>query len=259
MRLSIHDVVKHYGGVTVLNGVSVEVEPGSVTGLIGPNGSGKSTLFDVVTGFVPKEAGRVELEGAPIDGLQPHAVAMRGLVRTFQVPRAARRMTLLENLMLVPRRAEGESMLRLLSPLHARRIRRDERQRRDRAYALLARLGLERHANDYADVLSGGQLKLLSIGIALMSDPDVLLLDEPTAGVNAVLIERILELIHDRRERGLTTLLIEHNLAIVAEACLAIYVLHAGQIIAHGPLSALQEDERVIDAYLGRKEADLVR
>jgi ABC-type branched-subunit amino acid transport system ATPase component len=257
MRLSIENVVKHFGGVTVLDGVSVEVEPGSVTGLIGPNGSGKSTLFDVVTGFVPMDSGHVELDQARLDSLRPHVLAARGLVRTFQVPRVTRRMTLLENLMVVPRRGEGESVVRLLSPARVGRVRRDERARLERSHAMLARLGLERLANDYADVLSGGQLKLLSIGIALMSDPDVLLLDEPTAGVNAVLIEPILDLVRQRRERGQTTLVIEHNLSIVAEVCTTIYVLHAGEIIAHGPLSALQEDERVIDAYLGRTEARL--
>lgn len=130
MRLSIENVVKRFGGVTVLNDVSVEVAPGSVTGLIGPNGSGKSTLFDVVTGLVPMDAGRVELERGPLDDMRLHELAARGVVRTFQVPRVARRMTLLENLMVVPRKGEGENVLRLLSPLHAARIRRDERDRK---------------------------------------------------------------------------------------------------------------------------------
>ncbi len=254
MLLSVDRIVKRFGSVTVLNGISLIAQPGTVTGLIGPNGSGKSTLFDVITGLVPKDGGHVLLDEVPVNGAAPHELACRGLVRTFQVPRVARHMTLLENLMVAPARGEGESILRLFSPLHTRRIRRDERERLERAWRLLKVLGLERHANDFAEVLSGGQVKLLSIGIALMTGPNTLLLDEPTAGVNPVLIQRILEVLAARRNEGRTTLIIEHNIPVISEICDRVYVLHAGEIIASGPPSEVHSDERVIRAYLGRQE-----
>ena len=142
---------------------------------------------------------------------------------------------------------------RLFSPFHVRRVRADERARLEAAWELLASLGLDHHANELAGVLSGGQLKLLSIGIALMSAPDTLLLDEPTAGVNPVLIERILGLLATRKAEGKTTFVIEHNIPVLSELADTIYVLHAGRIIAHGPPSHVQDDEAVIDAYLGRR------
>jgi ABC-type branched-subunit amino acid transport system ATPase component len=251
-------MVKRFGEVTVLDGVSIEAPPGQVTGLIGPNGSGKSTLFDVITGVVPRDGGTVTLDGVELDG-GVATFARHGVVRTFQVPRVARRMTVLENLMVAAPAAEGERFLRLLSPLHAARVRRDERERRDRSLELLGELGLEHLAEEYAEVLSGGQLKLLSIGIALMMDPRALLLDEPTAGVNPVLIARILEILAARSAAGRTTLLIEHNLPAIAEVCATVHVLDAGRIIATGSPAEVQSDDRVLDAYIGRRRAHRVR
>jgi ABC-type branched-subunit amino acid transport system ATPase component len=168
-------------------------------------------------------------------------------------------MTVLENLMAAPPAAEGERFLRVLSPLHAGRIRRDERERRDRSLALLQELGLEHVAEEYAEVLSGGQLKLLSLGIALMLDPQALLLDEPTAGVNPVLISRILAILAARAQTGRTTLLIEHNIPAIAEVCETVHVLDAGRIIASGQPAEVQRDERVLDAYIGRRRAHAER
>jgi ABC-type branched-subunit amino acid transport system ATPase component len=253
MHLTVDRVVKRFGAVAVLDGVSLGAAPGAVTGLIGPNGSGKSTLFDVITGFTPKDGGRVLIDGVALDGTPPHELVGRGLVRTFQVPRVVRRMTLLENLMVAPAHGAGESILRLFSPLYVSRVQRDERQRFERARLLLASLGLERHGNDYAEVLSGGELKLLSLGIALMTNPSALLLDEPTAGVNPVLIGRILKLIAARRGEGRTTLIIEHNIALISEICDTVYVLDVGEVIAAGPPHEVRSNERVIAAYLGRE------
>lgn len=255
MRLEAQDIVKRFGEVTVLDGVSLVAEPGKVTGLIGPNGSGKSTLFDTITGVVPRDAGTVRLDAEVIEGGLAD-FARRGLVRTFQVPRLGRRLTVLENLMLAAPDGAGESVLRLLSPWHRRRVREDELARRDAALAMLAELGLEHLAEEYAGVLSGGQQKLLTLGIVLMLDPPALLLDEPTAGVNPTLIERILELLKARCTAGRTTLIIEHNIPAIASLCETVYVLDVGRIIARGTPTEVSRDERVIDAYLGRRHAE---
>jgi ABC-type branched-subunit amino acid transport system ATPase component len=258
VSLAVEGIVKRYGESTVLNGVSLEAPAGAVTGLIGPNGSGKSTLFDVITAFVPLDDGVVTLDGAPIRKASPAAVARMGLARTFQVPRVARGMTVVENLMLAPPKGEGESLLRLFSPFHTRSVRRDELDRRRRAWAMLDTLGLDQLGLDFAGTLSGGQLKLLSIGMALMMRPRTLLLDEPTASVNPVLIERVLEAIAARREAGETTVIIEHNISVVSQICDTAYVLDAGTIIAHGTPAEVRDDERVISAYLGKRERKLV-
>jgi ABC-type branched-subunit amino acid transport system ATPase component len=258
MSLAVEGIVKRYGEAKVLDGVSLTAPAGAVTGLIGPNGSGKSTLFDVVTALVPLDDGVVTLDGAPIGKASPAAVARMGLVRTFQVPRVARGMTVVENLMVAPPKGEGESLVRLFSPFHVRRVRRDELERRRRAWAMLDLLGLDHLGLDFAGTLSGGQLKLLSIGMALMMRPRTLLLDEPTAGVNPVLIERILEAIAARREAGETTVIIEHNISVVSQVCDTAYVLDAGAIIAHGTPAEVRGDERVISAYLGKRERKAV-
>jgi len=258
MSLVAEGIVKRYGEATVLDGVSLAAEPGAITGLIGPNGSGKSTLFDVISALVPMDDGVVSVDGVSIGNATPAAVARMGLVRTFQVPRVARGMTVAENLMLAPPRGEGESLLRLFSPFHVRRVRRDELDRRRRAWAMLDMLGLDHLGLEFAGVLSGGQLKLLSIGMALMMDPRILLLDEPTAGVNPVLIERILDAITARRGTGATTVVIEHNISVVARICDTAYVLDAGRLIAQGSPAEVRTDERVISAYLGKRERGAV-
>jgi ABC-type branched-subunit amino acid transport system ATPase component len=258
MSLAVEGIVKRYGEAKVLDGVSLAAPAGAVTGLIGPNGSGKSTLFDVVTALVPLDEGTVTVDGVPVGNATPAAIARMGLVRTFQVPRVARGMTVVENLMLAPPRGEGESLLRLFSPFHVRRVRRDELERRRSAWAMLDMLGLDHLGLDFAGVLSGGQLKLLSIGMALMMQPRILLLDEPTAGVNPVLIERILDAIVARRATGATTVIIEHNISVVSQICDSAYVLDAGLLIAHGTPAEVRSDERVISAYLGKRERGAV-
>jgi neutral amino acid transport system ATP-binding protein len=253
MLLKTDKLTKRYGGVTAVNSVSIEAPAGQVTGIIGPNGSGKSTLFDVISGITPKDSGDVLLDGEAIATDRPERVVSRGIVRTFQVPRVARRLTVLENLMFVPADGEGESLLRLFSPFHTRRVREDEKKRLEAALAMLGNLGLSRMANEWAGTLSGGQTKLLSAAMVLMMNPPVLLLDEPTAGVNPTLIKQMLELLSRRRADGLTTIIIEHNMDVIASTCDSVYVLDSGEIIAHGNADEVRENDRVVDAYLGRK------
>lgn len=253
MQLSARDIMKRYGELVVLDHVSIAIEDDRVVGLIGPNGSGKSTLFDVLTGIVERDSGEIALDGDPLSRIAPSWLPTRGVVRTFQVPRVARRMTVLENLMVAPLAGHGEKVWRLFSPLHMLHIRRDERKRLEAAQAILRRLGLERMGNEFAEVLSGGQLKLLSIGIALMMEPQILLLDEPTAGVNPRLIDRILDILAERKREGKATMIIEHNIAVIAETCDDVYVLDAGRIIARGRPDEIRRNDQVVAAYLGQR------
>lgn len=245
-------LAKRFGGLLALDDVSIRAPGGEVTGLIGPNGSGKSTLFDVVTGVVKKDSGRVWFDGKPLKDISLERCAGRGLVRTFQVPRFARSLTVLEHLMMAPPNAHGESIARLLSPLHAKRIKRDENERLAGAEAMAETLELAHVRNDLASSLSGGQLKLLSIGIALMMAPRILLLDEPVAGVNARMVGVVISLLQDACSAGVGILLIEHNMSVMWEICSTVYALNGGRVIAHATPEDLQNDPLVIDAYLGR-------
>jgi len=253
--LEVRDAEKRFGGVQALRGVTLDAAASQVTGLIGPNGSGKSTLFNVITGVVEMDAGVVYLDGKLLDKSRPDRVAEQGLIRTFQIPRVATRMTVLENLMLAPKGQSAENLGSLFSLRRRGLIRREREALLDRCWEMLVTLGLTDVANDYAGTLSGGQLKLLSVGVALMADPRILLLDEPTAGVNPVLTDRIKVLLADLRERGLAILVIEHNIEVIAELCERVHVMDAGALIASGPPEEIQRDRQVIEAYLGVREA----
>jgi ABC-type branched-subunit amino acid transport system ATPase component len=247
--LRVERVSKHFGGVQALKSVSLDAPPGSVTGLIGPNGSGKSTLFNVVTGVLPMDSGEIYAGDRRVDARRPDLVARQGIVRTFQVPRVAKEITVLENLLFGPMVQRGEGLWALFNPLASGR--EEEQRRLERAVAELDLLNLRHLANEYAGNLSGGQLKLLSLGMALMADPQVMLLDEPTAGVNPVLIRRLMGTLDALRGRGHTLLIIEHNMQVIAELCHTVCVLDAGEIIARGSPDEVRRDPRVVAAYLG--------
>jgi len=248
--LQVHDVVRAFDGVRAVDGASLDVEPGSITGLIGPNGAGKSTLFNCISGFLRPQSGRVLLDGKRIDGRAAHRIARAGLIRTFQTPRALTRMTVLENVMLAAPNNRGERLGGSLAP----RARRREREVRARAAELLELVRLDGHSGALAGTLSGGQRKLLELIRALMAEPRILLLDEPMAGVSPTLRVELLEHILALRERdGVTLLIVEHDLDFVMRASDRVIVMNDGRVIAHGSPDEVRADERVVDAYLGAR------
>jgi neutral amino acid transport system ATP-binding protein len=248
--LVVDDVVRTFGGLRALDGASFEVRRGSITALIGPNGAGKSTLFNVVTGFLSAEEGTVHFDGRRIDRIASHRIAGGGLVRTFQVPRTLTRLSVLDNVLLAAPRHPGERLPTLLLRPNAARTR--ERNARERAQALLALVRLDRHAGDYAGVLSGGQRKLLDFARVLMVEPRLVLLDEPMAGVNPALGRQLLEHVAQlRADEGVTFLFVEHDLDVVMEASDRVVVMNEGRVIATGTPAEVRSDNRVVDAYLG--------
>ena len=232
-----------------MDSCSLEVRPQTITGLIGPNGAGKSTLFNVIVGLYAPDAGEVFFHGQRLDGLPPYVIVRRGLVKTFQIPRELRNLTVLENLMVAAPPIAGDSLLDLLR--RPRQIRRQEREVIDKAEEVLSIVGLRHLRDEYARNLSGGQKKLLELARALMTDPKILLLDEPVAGVNPVLAQKLLDVIEDLRDRGLTFFLIEHDMDVVMSRCEWIIVMHQGRNLVEGVADAIKSDPRVIESYLG--------
>ena len=248
--LTIRAVRKRFGGVTALDGVSLEVPAGAVFGLIGPNGSGKTTLFNVITGFLRPDAGAVFFEGRQVTGQKPHRVAQLGLCRTFQASACPQRMTVMENMLLAAREQAGESLLALV--VRRGQVRAEERQNLSRARELLAIVNLSAKADEYAGSLSGGQRKLLSLAQALMAEPKLILLDEPVAGVNPVLAEEIAVVIRRLRGEGRNFLIVEHNMKFIRETCERVAVLDSGRVMAEGTPAEVLAREDVLRAYLAR-------
>ncbi len=247
--LKTENLVKTFGGIRALDGCWVEVAPGTITGLIGPNGAGKSTLFSTIMGLYAPDDGRIFFDGQRVDGLPPYDLVRRGLVKTFQIPRELRNLTVLENLLISAKDVSGESIPNLV--LHAREAREGERRIQKRAEDTLRFAGLFNLRDEYAKNLSGGQKKLLELSRALMSEPTTILLDEPVAGVNPTLTVKILELIGQLRSQGKTFFLIEHDMDVVMNRCDWIIVMHQGKRLAEGLPGDIKRDERVVEAYLG--------
>jgi branched-chain amino acid transport system ATP-binding protein len=231
---------KAFGGVHAVDGCSFAVPGGRICGLIGPNGSGKTTTFNLLTGVLQPDEGEVLHEGVDIAGLKPHRIFHRGITRTFQVTRVFREMTVLENML---------SVTVLAVP---------ERAARDRADELMALVNLTHLRSEYAGRLSYGQQKLLEFARALMTDPDVILLDEPAAGVNRTLLQQLLDQIHRLQEAGKTILIVEHDMNVIMNHCERIFVMDYGVKIAEGTPAEIQGDERVIEAYFGRRRSDTI-
>jgi len=251
--LEVRALARRFYGVHALNGVDLDVEAGTITGLIGPNGAGKTTLFHCVSGLIPPEAGHVRFDGHDITGEPPHRITQRGLVRTFQIARGFPRLSVLENLMLYGAAQPGETLWK--SVARPASVRRREHALRERAADVERRLNLFRVANDPAATLSGGQKKLLEIGRALMTDPRLILLDEPIAGVNPTLANEIaahLEAL--AAEGGLTFLVIEHNMDLIARLCRPVIVMTEGRRLAQGTFAEVAAEPRVQAAYMGERQ-----
>ena len=251
--LRVRELRKTFGGITAVDGASFEVEEGTITGLIGPNGAGKSTTFNLITGVYTPTAGSVTFQGQEITGLQPEEVANRGLVRTFQIARELEEMTVLENMLLAPRDQRGERLVASVVPGLRSGVDDQERELLERAWETLELFEIDHLAGEDAGGLSGGQRKLLELARALMTEPEMLLLDEPFAGVNPTLEEKLLDRIHALREEGYTFLLVEHDIDLIMDNCEHVIVMHQGSVLAEGPPEEIRDNEEVIDAYLGEE------
>jgi branched-chain amino acid transport system ATP-binding protein len=247
--LSLRGLTRDFGPFRAVDGVTLDIRAGSITGLIGPNGAGKTTLFNMIAGALAPTAGTVLLNGADVTGLPPDALFARGLARTFQIPRPFRRMTVLENVMLVPRGQTGERVAGALFRRAA--IAAEEARLRDKAMGILDFVTLARLADHPAGGLSGGQMKLLELARALMGDPSVILLDEPAAGVNPALTRILIDRIETLNRQGTTFVVIEHDMDFVMRHCDPVIALAEGRVLFQGTADEARANPELLDAYLG--------
>lgn len=239
--LEVHGLNKSFGGIRAVDDCSFQVEEGSIAALIGPNGAGKTTAFNLISGVLPPDSGRILFDGKEIQQLKPHQVTRRGLSRTFQISRNLEDMTVLENLIV-------QAPVKGLFGLLGKAVPAEER---DKAMHLLEFVGIEHLAHTETRSLSYGQKKLMDFAALLMSDPKMILLDEPAGGVNPALLEKIVQHIYELNQQGKTIFIVEHNMDLVMTIADPVIVMAYGKVIASGPPSIVQEDERVLEAYLG--------
>ena len=246
--LSACGVTKSFGGLRVVDDMSIDLAAAEILGIIGPNGAGKSTLFNLLAGAVPLDQGTIFLAGRDLTRARPEARIKAGLGRTFQIPRPFPRMTVLENVMTAAQNQLGESLVSAL--IAPRRVMREEQANASRARDLLDFVSLSHLEDQPASVLSGGQRKLLELARVLMAEPRVILLDEPAAGVNPALLDLIIDRIAAINELGIAVLLIEHNMEMIARLCPRVIVMAAGKSLAEGAPADITRRADVIDVYL---------
>jgi branched-chain amino acid transport system ATP-binding protein len=241
-------ITRQFGGLTAVNVDHVEIQRGSITALIGPNGAGKTTFFNLLTGYDAPNSGTWSFNGLPLNGIPPHKVARLGMVRTFQLTKALYRLTVMENMALGARGQKGESVLKSVFPWI---WRAQEEEIRNKATSILKNFKLLDKQDDFAAALSGGQRKLLEMARALMVEPEMVMLDEPMAGVNPALKQSLLEHIKELRTEGKTVLFVEHDMDMVHEISDWVIVMAQGEIIAEGTPASVMGNQQVIEAYLG--------
>ena len=248
--LTITDLHMHFGGIRAVNGVSLTIEPGTITGLIGPNGAGKTTLFNVIAGLHEPTSGQVFLDGEDITGLPPHALFHKGMLRTFQIAHEFSTLTVRENLMMVPPHQSGEHLVDAW--FRPQKIRDEEALIGARADEVIEFLQIEAVANEQAGNLSGGQKKLLELGRTMMVDAKIVFLDEVGAGVNRTLLNVIGDaVLRLNKERGYTFCMIEHDMEFISRLCDPVIVMAEGQVLATGSAESVKNNDAVIEAYLG--------
>ncbi|MDA8187297.1 MAG: ABC transporter ATP-binding protein [Dehalococcoidales bacterium] len=247
--LRVESISKNFGGLRALDRCTLSVEKGSITALIGPNGSGKTTLFNVVTGFLRPDEGRVLFENRDVTGLAANRIASLGLARTFQVPTGFPRLTVWENLMSAPLGQEGESLRSLFT--RPGRVRTQDQEHFSRARQILDRIGLAQKLTELAANLSAAEARMLELGRQLMLSPRLLLLDEPSSGVNPAMLDRLASLTLELNGEGMSFLIIGHNLSFIMKLSHFIHVLQYGKHIASGKPEEIARDDRVVEAYLG--------
>lgn len=249
--LSARGLSKSFGGIKAVQNVSIEVEQGKIVGLIGPNGAGKTTLFNLLCSFIEPDQGSVLFNGEPIHTLACYKIALQGMVRTFQVARVLSKLSVLENMLLAAPHQTGEKLANTWIFAQRPSIVNEERRLRARAAEILESVGLSHMIHAYAGSLSGGQRKLLEMGRALMTNPKLILLDEPAAGVNPTLIQQICEHVKIWNQQGITFLVIEHNMEVIMSLCDRVWVLAEGQNLMSGTPAEVQSNAKVLEAYLG--------
>jgi len=248
--IRVEDVHKHFGGVRAVNGASLEIARGSITGLIGPNGAGKTTLFNVIAGSFPPTSGKVLLDGEDITGLPPHELFAKGLLRTFQIAHEFSSLTVLENLMMVAPDQPGENLVNAF--FRRGTLAAEEKVVREKGEEIVEFLGLTHIIHEVAGNLSGGQKKLLELGRTMMVDAKIVFLDEVGAGVNRTLLNTIGDsIVKLNQERGYTFCMIEHDMDFISRLCDPVIVMAEGAVLTQGSAAEVQANEQVIEAYLG--------
>lgn len=247
--LKVTNLKKSFGGLKAVDVQSLSLNTNELTSIIGPNGAGKTTFFDLISGFQDSDEGKVYLNDKNITRSQPYSIARLGMIRTFQLTKVFDRMTVLENMMFSASTVNNDSFIRSLIRLPSQKT--TEKNIKEKSFEIMKDLNIDHMANSYARELSGGQKKLLELGRSIINDPDILLLDEPLAGVNPKLAEEILQIILNLSEKGISILMVEHNIEAVMKISQRVIVLAEGMVIADDTPENVRSDEKVIEAYLG--------
>ena len=248
--IKVENLHRHFGGFHAVDGASLEIREGSITGLVGPNGAGKTTLFNVIAGVLPPTSGRVTMAGEDITGMSPHELFHKGLLRTFQIAHEFSSMTVRENLMMVPGSQSGETLWNTW--FGRKRIADEERALQAKADEVLEFLTVDHLRDEKAGNLSGGQKKLLELGRTMMVDARIVFLDEVGAGVNRTLLNTIGDaIVRLNKERGYTFCMIEHDMEFIGRLCDPVIVMAEGRVLAEGTIDEIKANEQVIEAYLG--------